>query len=119
MLRYDYIYIASANFKGLSEDDLDILFGLEFQTKDLDREFLTYRISWDRLLYFQDYHYELVDNNDGGLFCKSLRVVKDAMKRSYFTGVFRFYGKPYEDMFIFDAEMNNGELVEIKLIRKL
>lgn len=120
MLRYDYIYIHSSNFKDLSEDELDELWGLEFQTRGLDREFLTYRISWDKTLYFQDYHYDLVDNIDkDGLFSKSLKVVKDAMKRSYFTGVFRFYGKPYEEMYIFDAKFNNGELEEIKLIKKI
>jgi len=119
VLRYDYLCVHSSNFKTLSEDELDELWGLEFQTRSLDREFLPYRLSYDKILYYQDFHYELVDNDGTGLFCKSLKEVRGAMKRSYFTGTIRFYGKPYEQMYVFDAFVYNGELKEIKLIKKI
>lgn len=119
MLRYDYLYVHSSNFKTLSEEELDELWGLEFQTKSLDREFLPYRLSWDKLLYYQDFHYELVENDGTGFFSKSFKTVKGAMRRSYFTGNIRFYGKPYEEMYIFDATVENGELQDIKLIKKI
>lgn len=119
MIRYDYLYVHSSNFKTLSEEELDELWGLEFQTKSLDREFLPYRLSWDKVLYYQDFHYELVDNDGTEFFSKSLREIRGAMKRSYFTGIIRFYGKPYEQMYVFDAYVENGELQEIKLIKKI
>lgn len=118
-MRYDYLYVHSSNFKTLSEEELDELWGLEFQTRSLEREFLPYRISWDRLLYYQDFHYELVDNDGTGLFSKSFKTVKGVIKRSYFTGVMIFYGKPYEQMYVFAATFDNGELQDIKLIKKI
>jgi hypothetical protein len=117
MSRYDYIYIHHKHFNigGMTEDDILDLIGLEFQTKDMEREFLTYIIDEQGDLFFDDYHYELVDS-DGGLFSKKLQVVEDGRKPSKFTGIVMFYGKPYESMYTFQCKIVNGKLKYIKLI---
>jgi len=76
--RHDYIYISKELFKGVSglqDQDIIDIEGLEFQTKDLEREFLEYFIDSDRQLYYEDFYYELVDATDEGLFSKQLRKV--------------------------------------------
>ena len=70
MKRYDYIYIHISHFKNLTQEELEEINGLEFQTKDLDREFLEYEVREDGELYYEDYHYELMDCD--GLFEKKL-----------------------------------------------
>jgi hypothetical protein len=117
--RYDYIYIADDLLKevsGLDKEDVSDLSRLEFQTKDLDREFLEYFIDADKKLYYEDFYYELVDAIVDGLFNKQLRKVDLGTVKSNFTGIVMFYGKPYEQMYTFHAKITNGELKYIRLI---
>lgn len=119
MSRYDYIYIADDLLKdvtGLDKEDISDVSGLEFQTKDLDREFLEYFINDDKKLYYEDFYYELVDSIVEGLFSKQLRKIEIGTVRSNFTGIVMFYGKPYEQMYTFHAKITNGELKYIRLI---
>lgn len=119
MSRYDYIYIADDLLKevsGLDKEDVSDLSRLEFQTKDLDREFLEYFIDADKKLYYEDFYYELVDAIVDGLFNKQLRKVDLGTVKSNFTGIVMFYGKPYEQMYTFHAKITNGELKYIRLI---
>jgi hypothetical protein len=117
MSRYDYLYIHHKNFKtgSITESDILDLTGLEFQTKDMDREYLTFVVDEHGDLFFDDYHYELVDS-DGGPFVKQLQVVDDGRKTSKFTGVVVFYGKPYESMYTFQCKIVNGKLKYIRLL---
>lgn len=116
MSRYDYIYIHISHFKNLSEDTLEELNGLEFQTKDLDREFLEYEVREDGELYYEDYHYELVECD--GILAKKLERVLDGIKKSNFTGIIVFYGKPYEIFYTFKAKITNGKLNYVRLVSK-
>lgn len=116
MSRYDYIYIHISHFNRLSEQELDDINGLEFQTKDLDREFLEFEVREDGMLYYEDYHYELVDCD--GLLAKKLERVMDGIKKSDFTGMIVFYGKPYEIFYTFKAKITNGKLNYIRLVSK-
>lgn len=119
MSRYDYIYIADSLLKevsGLDKEDISDLSRLEFQTKDLDREFLEYFIDADKKLYYEDFYYELADSIVDGLFSKQLRKVDLGTERSNFTGIIMFYGKPYERMYTFHAKITNGELKYIRLL---
>lgn len=119
MSRYDYIYIADDLLKevsGLDKEDVSDLSRLEFQTKDLDREFLEYFIDADKKLYYEDFYYELVDAIVDGLFNKQLRKVDLGTVKSNFTGIVMFYGKPYEQMYTFHAKITNGELKYIRLL---
>lgn len=118
MSRYDYIYVNSSHFKNLTDSEMSDIEGLEFQTKDLQREFLQYDISADGILCYQDFHYELVDNKEDGLFTKSMRRVYDGVVKETFTGEVVFYGKPYESMYIFLARFTNGKLDYIRLLNK-
>lgn len=119
MSRYDYIYIADDLLKevsGLDKEDISDLSRLEFQTKDLEREFLEYFIDEDKKLYYEDFYYELVDAIVDGLFNKQMRKVDLGTVKSNFTGIVMFYGKPYEKMYTFHAKITNGELKYIRLI---
>lgn len=114
MSRYDYIYIDTSHFKGLADKELSEIDGLEFQTKDLDREFLEYNVGKDGKLFFMDYHYELEDSD--GFFKKVMIRVNDGPVDSNHTGVVMFYGKPYEKMYTFQAKFTKGELKYIRLL---
>ena len=116
MKRYDYIYIHISHFKNLTPEELVEINGLEFQTKDLDREFLEYEVREDGELYYEDYHYELMDCD--GLFAKKLERVMDGIKKSDFTGMIVFYGKPYEIFYTFKARITKGKLNYIRLVSK-
>lgn len=119
MSRYDYIYIDIDLFtlvEGLEPEHMEDIKGLEFQTKDLEREFLEYFVGEDKQLYYEDFHYELVDSNNDGLFGKVLRKIEDETVKDNFTGVIMFYGKPYEQMYTFHAKFTNGELKYIRLL---
>jgi hypothetical protein len=116
--RYDYIYVHSSHFKGLTDSEMSDINGLEFQTKDLQKEFLQYDIGSDGCLCYQDFHYELVDNKEEGLFTKSMRRIYDGVVKESFTGEIIFYGKPYESMYIFLARFTLGQLDYIKLLNK-
>jgi hypothetical protein len=112
--RYDYIRIDTIHFKGLTEKELSEIDGLEFQTKDLEREFLEYHVGKDGKLTYMDYHYELVDND--GFFKKILSRVDDGQVSSSHTGVVMFYGKPYESLYTFQAKFTKGEIKYIRLL---
>jgi hypothetical protein len=117
--RFDYIYIADSLLKevtGLDSQDISDLSRLEFQTKDLDREFLEYFIDDDKRLHYEDFYYELVDSIVDGLFNKQMRKVDLGTVKSNFTGIIMFYGKPYEQMYTFHAKITNGELKYIRLL---
>ena len=119
MSRFDYIYIADSLLKevtGLDSQDISDLSRLEFQTKDLDREFLEYFIDDDKRLHYEDFYYELVDSIVDGLFNKQMRKVDLGTVKSNFTGIIMFYGKPYEQMYTFHAKITNGELKYIRLL---
>lgn len=114
MSRYDYIYIDSSHFKGLTDKEISEIDGLEFQTKDLEREFLEYNVGSDGMLSYMDYYYELVDSD--GLFKKMLSRIEKGIVYSTHTGVVMFYGKPYEKMYTFQAKFTKGELKYIRLL---
>ena len=119
MSRFDYIYISDSLLKevtGLDSQDISDLSRLEFQTKDLDREFLEYFIDDDKKLHYEDFYYELVDSIVDGLFSKQMRKVDLGTVKSNFTGIIMFYGKPYEQMYTFHAKITNGELKYIRLL---
>ena len=114
MSRYDYIRIDTIHFEGLTEKELSEIDGLEFQTKDLEREFLDYHVGKDARLTYMDYHYELVDSD--GFFNKMLVRVDDGQVISNYTGVVMFYGKPYEKMYTFQAKFTKGDLKYIRVL---
>ena len=115
MSRYDYLYIHTSHFKGLSEQELSDLSGLEFQTKDLEREFLVYTVNENGTLSYEDFEYELRDS-DNKIFSKVFYRVPLGIIETNFTGVVMFYGKPYESMYTFQAKFTNGKLKYIKLL---
>lgn len=117
MSRYDYIEVDIKLFEGLSENELSEIDGLEFQTKSLDREFILYFLTELGNLYYEDFHYELVDAPQGHLFSKLLRKVVDGVRESDFSGIIEFYGKPYEKMYRFQAKITNGRLKYIKPLK--
>jgi len=112
--RYDYIRIDTIHFKGLTEKELSEIDGLEFQTKDLEREFLEYHVGKDGKLTYMDYHYELEEHD--GFFSKKLVRVDDGQVVSNHTGVVMFYGKPYERLYTFQAKFTKGEIKYIRLL---
>lgn len=119
MSRFDYIFLDLSLFdkvSSLTEEDREEISGLEFQTKDLQREFLEYFVDSERQLHYEDFHYELVDSNNDGLFSRLLRKVDDGVHKDNFTGVIMFYGKPYEKMYTFHAKFTNGELKYVRLL---
>jgi len=112
--RYDYIRIDTTHFEGLADKELSEIDGLEFQTKDLEREFLEYNVGKDGVLTYMDYHYELEDSD--GFFSKMLVRIDDGQVVSNYTGVVMFYGKPYERMYTFQAKFTKGEIKYIRLL---
>jgi hypothetical protein len=114
MSRYDYIKISDSLLpvNGLQRLDLS---GLEFQTKDLDREFLDYVIDESGLLSYTDYEYELLEEQHSFFKLKIRKVMKDVVI-SNFTGVIKFYGKPYEIFYIFKAKFTDGKLDTIERV---
>lgn len=118
MSRYDYIEVNRSLFKGLSEEELREIDGLEFQTKDLEREYINYYLTESGNMFMRDYHYELVDTPDKVLFKKSLRRIEHGIESCNFSGVIEFYGKPYESFYRFQAKITNGKLKYIRLLSK-
>lgn len=117
MSRFDYIKIHASHFVGLAitEDELSQLDGLEFQTKDLEREFLDYVVDEDGILSYEDFMYELKDA-DNGLFNKVLCRIPLGKVITNHTGVVMFYGKPYESMYTLQAKFTNGRLKYVRLL---
>ena len=117
MSRYDYIKIENVSIlpvNPLQARDLD---GLEFQTKDLDREYLEYVICDDLMLRFIDYEYE-IEETDNSFFRIRLKRKDLGVKDSNHTGIVIFYGKPYETIYIFKATFEAGKMLSIERILK-
>jgi hypothetical protein len=114
MSRYDYIKISDSLLpvNGLQRIDLS---GLEFQTKDLDREYLDYVIDESGNLSYMDYEYELVET-PGNFFRFSMNRVNKGVINSDYSGYIKFYGKPYEIFYIFKAKFTNGKLDTIERV---
>jgi len=114
MTRYDYIKISDGLLpvNGLQRLDLS---GLEFQTKDLDREYLDYTIDESGNLSYMDYEYELVETPDN-FFRFSMNRVNKGVINSDYSGYVKFYGKPYEIFYIFKAKFTNGKLDTIERV---
>lgn len=112
MSRYDYIKVFDSLLpvNGLQRLDLS---NLEFQTKDLDREFLLYHITEDGSLYYDDYEYELVEQEDSFFRFKMRKKMKGSVTVTY-TGDIVFYGKPYETFYKFKASFTDGKLQSIE-----
>lgn len=119
MGRYDTFRINAKLLPTSNVQELEDLQDLEFQTKDLEREFLDYFVGDDGYLYFDDFEYEMkpTDNPDG-LFSIELTKINQATKKSYYTGDIKFYGKPYETFYTFSANFENGKLQSVYLFSK-
>lgn len=114
MSRYDYIKIHDSLLpvNGLQRQDLS---GLEFQTKDLDREFLDYVIDDKGRLSYTDYEYELSEEPNSFFRFKMNKIMKGVIDSTY-TGIIKFYGKPYEIFYIFKAKFTEGKLDTIERV---
>ncbi len=119
MERYDSLRIDAKLLPTSSAQELEDLSDLEFQTKDLEREFLDYFIGDDGYLYYEDFEYEMkpTDNPDG-LFSIQLTKINQKTKKSYYTGDIKFYGKPYETFYTFCASFEDGKLTLVYLFSK-
>lgn len=119
MIRYDTLKINANLLPTSSAEELDDLKDLEFQTKDLDKEFLEYHVGEDGYLYYEDFEYEMrpTDNPDG-LFSIELKKINQRIKKSYHTGDIKFYGKPYEIFYTFSARFTDGKLKSVDLFSK-
>jgi hypothetical protein len=119
MGRYDTVKINAKLLPTSSAQELEDLTDLEFQTKDLDREFLEYYVGDDGYLYYEDFEYEMKStNNPDGLFSIELTKINQRTKKSYYTGDIKFYGKPYEIFYTFSARFTDGKLESVDLFSK-
>ncbi len=119
MSRFDQIRIDAKLLPTSNAQELEDLTDLDFQTKDLDREYLDYHVGEDGYLYFEDFEYEISHiDNPKGLFSIELTKTNQTIKKSYFTGKVRFYGKPYEVFYVFEADFHDGKLEQVSLISK-
>ena len=119
MGRYDSFKISATLLPMSNVEELEDLTDLEFQTKDLDREFLTYEVKEDGLLYYEDFENEMnAINNDNSLFSVELKKINQVTKKSYHTGDVEFYGKPYEIFYTFKAHFHDGKLESVIFISK-
>lgn len=119
MGRFDTLKI-NTRFLPISDaQELEDLSDLEFQTKDLEKEFLEYEVGEDGYLYYEDYEYEMTPtDNPNGLFSMTLKKINQKIKKSYHTGDVEFYGKPWEYMYTFKAHFQDGKLERVDLITK-
>ena len=119
MGRYDTLKINANLLPTSNAEELEDLKGLEFQTKDLDREYLDYSGGEDGYLYYEDFEYEMKPtNNPDGLFSIELTKINQRTKKSYYTGDIKFYGKPYEIFYTFSARFTDGKLESVDLFSK-
>ena len=119
MGRYDYFRINANLLPTSNAQELEDLTDLEFQTKDLDKEFLEYYVGEDGYLYFKDFEYEMsATDNPESLFSVELKKVNETIKKSYYSGDIEFYGKPYELFYTFKASFVDGKLTTVDLIDK-
>lgn len=116
MSRYDYIRV-SENLLPVNTFQRMDLSNLEFQTKSLDNEFLEYTIDDSGTLKYMDYEYDIVETDDP-IFKFKLKRKNLQIKDSEYTGSVVFYGKPYETMYVFRAELVEGKLQSIERIIK-
>jgi len=119
MGRYDTFKINAKLLPTSNAQELEDLTDLEFQTKDLEREFLDYFVGEDGYLYFEDFEYEMTPtDNPEGLFSVELKKINKTVKKSYHTGDVEFYGKPYEVFYTFKAHLHDGKLETVDLVSK-
>ena len=119
MGRYDYFRINANLLPTSSAQELQDLTDLEFQTKDLDKEFLEYYVGEDGYLYFKDFEYAMTPtDNPEGLISVALKKVNETIKKSYYSGTIEFYGKPYEIFYTFKATFVDGKLTTVDLVGK-
>jgi hypothetical protein len=119
MGRYDTFKINATLLPTSNAQELEDLKDLEFQTKDLEREFLEYFVGDDGYLYYEDFEYEMKPtNNPEGLFSIELTKINQKTKKSYYTGDMKFYGKPYEIFYTFSASFQDGKLLLVDLFSK-
>lgn len=119
MGRYDTLRINANLLPTSSAQELEDLKDLEFQTKDLDREFLDYHVGEDGYLYYDDFEYEMkATDNPKALFSIELKKINQRTKKSYHTGEIKFYGKPYEIFYTFSARFTDGKLESVDLFSK-
>jgi hypothetical protein len=119
MGRYDKLKINAKLLPTSSAQELEDLTDLEFQTKDLDKEYLEYYVGDDGYLYYEDFEYEMKPtNNPDGLFSIELIKTNQRTKKSYHTGNIKFYGKPYEVFYTFSARFTDGKLESVDLFSK-
>lgn len=117
--RFDTIKIDAKLLPTSNVQELEDLTDLEFQTKDLEREYLPYHVGADGYLYFEDYEFEMTPtDNPNGLFSVALTKTNQTIKKSYHSGKVRFYGKPYEVFYVFEADFHDGKLEQVTLISK-
>ncbi len=83
MGRFDTLKI-NTRFLPISDaQELEDLSDLEFQTKDLEKQFLEYEVGEDGYLYYEDYEYEMTpSDNPNGLFNISLKKINQAIPRN-------------------------------------
>jgi hypothetical protein len=119
MGRYDTLKINAKLLPTSSAEELEDLSDLEFQTKDLERQYLDYHVGDDGYLYYEDFEYEMkpTDNKEG-LFSIELTKINQRIKKSYHSGDVEFYGKPWELHYTFKASFNDGKLQKVVLISK-
>jgi hypothetical protein len=119
MGRFDSFRINANLLPTSNAQELEDLSDLEFQTKDLEREFLDYHVGEDGYLYFEDFEYEMIPtDNPEGLFSLNLRKINQTIKKSYHSGDVIFYGKPWEHMYTFKASFQDGKLNRVDLLTK-
>jgi hypothetical protein len=118
-MRYDRLKLSALLLPIIDAQELSDLSDLEFQTKDLDKEFLDYQVGSDGYLYFEDFEYEMTPtDNKEGLFSIELKKINQTIKKSYHTGKVIFYGKPYETFYRFEAYFHDGKLKAVTLLSK-
>lgn len=119
MGRFDTLKIDANLLPTSNAQELEDLSDLEFQTKDLDKEFLEYFVDSDGYLKFKDFEYQMTPtDNEKGLFSIELKRVNETIKKSYHSGDVEFYGKPWEHMYTFKARFQDGKLERVDLISK-
>jgi hypothetical protein len=119
MGRFDILKINANLLPTSSAQELEDLTDLEFQTKDLEKEYLEYHVADDGYLYYEDFEYEMKPtNNPDGLFSIELAKINQRTKKSYHTGNVKFYGKPYETFYTFSARFTDGKLESVDLFSK-
>lgn len=119
MGRFDTLKINTRFLPILDAQELEDLTDIEFQTKDLEREFLEYEIGEDGYLYYEDFEYEMTPiDNPESLFSMELKKINQKIKKSYHSGDVIFYGKPWEYMYTFKANFQDGKLERVDLITK-